>query len=71
MSLVYEIIPKIEIHIEYRIWANKPPAVFKKIKVLSWWFFEIFSKIWPKKPQKVDFLGKKVVVYLNFVKVVV
>ena len=30
MPLVYEIIPKIEIHIEYRICANKPPAVYKK-----------------------------------------
>ena len=55
----------------YRIHANKPPPVYKKIKVLRWRIIEIFPKFAPKKPQKVDFLSKKVVVYLNFVKVVV
>ena len=66
MSLVFEIIPKIEIHIEYRICANKPPAVYKKIKVLSWWLIEIFPKA-KKSPKKWTFWGKKAMVYLNFV----
>ena len=51
MSLVFEIIPKIEIHIEYRICANKPPAVYKKIKAVRWWSIENFPKFAQKVPK--------------------
>ena len=55
----------------YRIRANKPPAVYKKKSRFLGGVLLKFSKICPKKPQKVDFLGKKLVVYLNFVCVAV
>ena len=35
----------------YHIRANKPPAVYKKIKVLSWWFIEIFPQFDQKSPR--------------------
>ena len=47
--------------------ANKPPAVYKKIKVLRWRIIEIFPKFAQKSPKKWTFWAKKVVVYLNFV----
>ena len=43
----------------YRIRINKPPAVYKKIKVLSWWFIEIFPKFDQKSPKKWTFWVKK------------
>ena len=45
--------------INYRIRVNKPPAVYKKIKVLSWWFIEIFPKFDQKSPKKWTFWVKK------------
>ena len=46
-------------HTSYRIRVNKPPAVYKKIKVLSWWFIEIFPKFDQKSPKKWTFWVKK------------
>ena len=35
----------------YRIRVNKPPAVYKKIKVLSWWFIAILPNFTQKSPK--------------------
>ena len=43
----------------YHIHVNKPPVVYKKIKVVRWRIIEIFPKFAQKSPKKWAFWAKK------------